>query len=96
MKKLKQRLAKQALQARRQKAQQAQHAQRLARVEGCMCTVGMDCYKQLTQLTTDFKHAQAQHLELSSQVSANTRAQYLLARLAAVVEELRTQLQVTC
>ena len=92
--KLKQRLVKPALQVSRQKAQQAQHARDIVRVLDCMRTVGMDCYNKLRQLVTDFKQAQVQHVELSSQVRANTRAQDLLVRLAGVVEELRTQLQV--
>ena len=82
---------KQGLQLSRHKAQ---HAQRVTRLEDYSRTVGLDCYHKLVQLATDVKEGHEEHVELSSQVRANTRAQDLLVRLAGVVDELRTQLQV--
>ena len=75
IKKLKQRLVKQALQIRRQKAQQAQHAQRVTRLEEGMQTAGLQCYHKVEQLAKDVTEGHLQQRELSSQVRANTRAQ---------------------
>lgn len=97
VKKLRGRLVKQEVQITKLKTwqtQQAQHAQRTARLQHQMRTGGLDCYHKLTQLAEDVIEGNVQHLELRSHVRANSQAQDLLVRLAGVVDELRTQLQV--
>ena len=94
VKKLRRRLMKQELHTRQLNVRQAQYAQRIQRLEHCSRIMGSEGHHKLMQLAEDVKEINVRHMELSSQVRANTRAQNLLTRLAGVIDELRTQLQV--